>query len=300
MRRLIYFINPISGTRGKERLIELIISKTEAIKIPFEILETNAEAAYGYLEKKIADDQITDVIVCGGDGTVNQIANAIRHLKINIGIIPMGSGNGLALAAGIPKHIEKALDIIFNGHAIRIDAFFINKRFSCMLCGIGFDAVVAHKFARHTKRGLGAYIRLSLKEFARARPYPFTLHINEHSVNSEAYFICVANSNQFGNNVTIAPRASLGDGLIDVVVVRNMSKFKLVFSLLYQIWFGSVERMRERKFKSSGILYFQTEKLQIENPHKALLHIDGDPSETAEKFDIEIVKSAFSLLQPPD
>jgi diacylglycerol kinase (ATP) len=107
-RRFIYFINPISGTRGKLLLLEIIKKKTEEKNIPFEILRTNAAGEYAYLKEKIASEKITDIIVCGGDGTVNQIANATLGMNINMGIIPMGSGNGLAFAAKIPNHIRKA------------------------------------------------------------------------------------------------------------------------------------------------------------------------------------------------
>jgi diacylglycerol kinase family enzyme len=147
-RKFIYFINPISGTKGKILLLEIIKKRTAEKNIPFEILHTNAEGNYSYLQQKIAKEIITDIIVCGGDGTVNQIANALQGIDINIGIIPMGSGNGLAFAAKIPKQINKALDIIFKGNAIYVDSFYINKKFSCMLCGLGFDAQVAHDFAR--------------------------------------------------------------------------------------------------------------------------------------------------------
>src|SRR5438045_2180155 len=141
-RKFIYFINPISGTGGKSLLPGIITNKTAGKKIPFEILPTNAAGDYSWLKEKIVSEKITDIIVCGGDGTVNQVASAVMGTAVNIGIIPLGSGNGLAFAAKIPKSIHKALDIIFAGNAVLIDSFYINKKFSCMLCGLGFDAQV--------------------------------------------------------------------------------------------------------------------------------------------------------------
>lgn len=295
-RRFIYFINPISGTKGKEQLLQLIQTKTAAQKIPFEILHTNAEGQYAYLHDKIAAEKITDIIVCGGDGTVNQIAGALLGVAINIGIIPMGSGNGLALAAKIPKNAAKALDVIFKGDAAYIDSFYINDTFSCMLCGLGFDAQVAHDFAQQQTRGLKTYVKQSARNFIKATPYNFTLEADGKKIAAEAFFISIANSNQFGNNFTIAPQASLHDGLLDIVVVNKMSKLRMLWSVLKQIRLGQVRMYEDKKYHHNEIHYFQTKALTIYNPQQAPLHIDGDPVATAAKFEIKIIEKAFRLL----
>ncbi len=295
-RSFIYFINPISGTKGKIVLINIIKERTAQKNIPFEILHTNETGNYNYLHKKIADENITDIIVCGGDGTVNQIAYAVLGIPLNIGIIPMGSGNGLALAAKIPRQINKALDVIFNGHAAFIDSFYINKKFSCMLCGLGFDAQVAHDFAAQKKRGLATYIKQTAKKFFGAKTYPFTLTVNGNNVSTNAFFISIANSNQFGNNFTIAPKASLNDGLIDVVIVNQMSKMRMLWNIVKQIRNGEVRPYEDKKYHRTDIGYFQTKQLTIHNPGLAPLHIDGDPADTAEIFKVEIIEKAFKLL----
>ena len=295
-RKLIFFYNPISGTKGKEQLLASIRSQTTAKGLLFEIQETNASGDYNFLRNKIQQDGVTDIIVCGGDGTVNQVASALQNVDVNIGIIPMGSGNGLALAAGIPRNTDEALQIIFRGNASSIDAFYINQQFSCMLCGLGFDAQVAHDFARQAKRGLGTYIKQTIKNFFSAKAWPFVLNIDNSTITTEAFFISIANSNQFGNNVTIAPKASICDGLIDVVVVKKMSKAKLLFSLLKQVTSGQVTA--RKKYHQEDILYYQTKNLHIKNPLEAPFHIDGDPAATAKEFNITIIEKAFRLLQP--
>ncbi len=297
-RRFIYLINPISGTGAKDYLPMLISKKTTDHQIPFEILHTNAEGEYSYLREKIASEKITDIIVCGGDGTVSQVAGALLGIKVNIGIVPMGSGNGLAFAAKIPRKAKKALEIIFNGNALMVDSFYINNKFSCMLCGLGFDAQVAHDFANQKKRGLATYIKQSTKNFFTANPYPFELEIDGEAFNTEAFFISVANSNQFGNNFTIAPRASLNDGLLDIVVVNKMSKMRMVWSVLKQISNGQVRMYEDKKYHRNKVHYFQAKKLNIKNPGLAPLHIDGDPAETSASFQVEIIEKAFSLLMP--
>jgi len=297
-RKFIYFINPISGTGGKILLLETIRKKTTEKEIPFEILHTNAAGDYRYLVEKIAAEKITDIIVCGGDGTINQIANALQGESVNIGIIPMGSGNGLAFAAKIPKRIDRALEIIFNRRAEYVDGFYINKNFSCMLCGLGFDAQVAHDFARQQKRGLATYVKQSTKNFFSAKPYPFEIEMDGIVINTEAFFISIANSNQFGNNFTIAPQASLHDGLLDIVVVNKMSKLRMIWSVLKQIRNGQVHMYEDKKYHRNDIHYFQAKKLSIKNPQQAPLHIDGDPATTATLFEIEIIERAFKLLMP--
>lgn len=298
MRKFIYFINPISGTGKKIHVQEIISKETNKKNIPFEILHTNAAGEYAYLKEKIATEKITDIIVCGGDGTVNQIANALQGININIGIIPMGSGNGLAFAAKIPKSIHKALQIIFKGNAVSVDSFYINKKFSCMLCGLGFDAQVAHDFARQQKRGLATYVKQSTKNFFSATSYPFELNIDGDIIHTDAFFISIANSNQFGNNFTIAPQASLHDGLLDIVVVNKMSKMRMIWTVLKQIRNGQVRMYEDKKYHRNDIHYFQTKKLSIKNPAQAPLHIDGDPATTAAAFEIEIIEKAFKLLMP--
>ena len=131
-RRFIIFINPISGTQNKGGLKELIQRRLDEHGYHHQFLDTNKEGDYGFLPNKIEADRITDVIVCGGDGTVNQVGASLLNVDVNVGIIPMGSGNGLAFAAGIPKDPRKALDVIMQGKAAYIDAFYINNLFSCV------------------------------------------------------------------------------------------------------------------------------------------------------------------------
>lgn len=180
-RNILYFINPISGSRRKKYLERTIREKTRAQKIHFEILDAEKNGQYLFLKEKIRKEKITDVVICGGDGTVNQVAAALLGVDINIGIVPAGSGNGLAYTAKIPRQPGKALELIFRGASSHIDAFYINSYFSCMLCGIGFDAHVAHNFALDEQRGLITYIRQSIKHFFEASPYAFEITLKEKS-----------------------------------------------------------------------------------------------------------------------
>ena len=297
-RNLLFLINPISGTRNKNRLSDSINKETSKRNIPYQIIPTAKEGKYDFLKEKIAIEKITDVIICGGDGSINHVASALIGIDVNIGIIPMGSGNGLAFAAKIPFNINKALDIIFNGNAKYIDAFFVNKNFGCMLCGLGFDANVAHAFFNQKKRGLFTYIKITLRHFFCSKYYDFKLEVNNNTFNTEAFFISIANSNQFGNYVTIAPKARLNDGLLDVVIVKKRNKIQTIVALLKQIVLGKIQPCSDLFKKDRGVYYFQTNHIIIQNPALAPLHIDGEPAKTNNNIEIKILPNAFKLIQP--
>jgi YegS/Rv2252/BmrU family lipid kinase len=298
VRKIIYLLNPISGTKEKEKIKNLIIRKTRAERIEFKILPSRADGQYDDLRVMIKKEMITDVVICGGDGTLNAIANALQGVHVNIGIIPIGSGNSLALAAKIPKQTGRALDIIFKGNTSPVDAFHINEKFSCALCGIGFDAEVAHEFAKQKTRGLQTYLRISTMKFFKSKPYPFEIKLNNKIIKTEAYFISIANSNQFGNNFTIAPKASMSDGLLDIVIVRKMNKMILPFSVLLQVAGNNKLMQAMEYFEEKNIIYVQTDKISIRNPSMAPMHIDGEPTDTSPDFRIRIIPHCFRLIQP--
>jgi YegS/Rv2252/BmrU family lipid kinase len=298
-RNLLYFINPISGTKNKQALVELIHQETTNHNISYQIVHTNKEGDYQYLPDKIENENISDVIICGGDGTISQIVSFLLNTNVNIGIIPVGSGNGLAFAANISRDFKKAMQIIFAGTAKYIDGFSFNNKFGCMLAGFGFDAKVAHDFSKQKKRGLITYILLCIKNFFSIKSYSFTIEINQQKIKTNALFISIANSNQFGNHVTIAPMASLNDSLFDVVVVNKMNKLITMLSLIRQISVGKIKSDIIDKNKiSKGIGYFHCDKITIENHDNAPMHLDGEPIATENKIEIKIIPSAFKLLQP--
>ncbi|WEK36718.1 MAG: YegS/Rv2252/BmrU family lipid kinase [Candidatus Pseudobacter hemicellulosilyticus] len=295
-RKIIYLINPISGTRGKGNLTALVTKRTAEVGIPFEILPTEASGDYRFLQQRIAEEGITDIVICGGDGSVNQVVHSLAGCPVNFGIVPMGSGNGLAFAAGIPKASAKALEIVFTGKPVLIDGFMVNEQFACMLCGLGFDAQVAHEFAVQPKRGLATYASLTTRNFFSARSYPFLVNANKIAFNTEAFFISIANSNQFGNNFTIAPKADLSDGLLDVVIVKKIAKPLLLLNVMRQVLAGKLKRI-ENSLRSP-VIYFQTQELTISNTDHAPLHIDGEPRDSIPQLDIKVLPKHFRLIHP--
>ena len=298
MQRIIYIINPISGTRVKKDLRHLIEKQTTARQIPFQIFPSVASGDYSFLRPVIREQKITDVVIAGGDGTVSQVVCSLMDERVNFGIIPCGSGNGLANTAGIPTQPAKALDIVFNGKASATDGFMMNDQFACMLCGLGFDAKVAHDFAQRPTRGLATYVKAVVNNFFSAQTYSFELKVGKSTLATEAYFISIANSNQFGNNFTIAPQASLSDGLLDIVIVTSQNKLALLLQTFKQVSGRNKMQTDAIIRKDRAVIYFQTNRLHIKNLSQAPLHIDGDPAETPDELSIEVKKRCFRLIQP--
>jgi diacylglycerol kinase (ATP) len=298
MKKFLFLVNPISGTVKKKGVIELIHAEAAGRSLIYEIVSTRADGNYAEVKQKIIAEGITHIGIVGGDGTVNTVVDGLRDVPVKFGIVPMGSGNGLALAAGISKVPAEALRLVMEGKSKAIDGFLINGAFSCMLSGIGFDAQVAHDFANKASRGLMTYTRQTLVNYFTAGTYPFEIAVGKFTFSTDAFFISIANSNQFGNKVTIAPQASLSDGLLDVVIVQKMNKALLPFAVLSQLRGGNKTQVLAEEALKKNIVYFQTPSLKIRNWKKAPLHIDGEPKKTADVFDVEIINNCFKLIQP--
>lgn len=293
-RKILYLINPIAGNGKKEQLTRRITSVTNGKHIPYTIRLTPPDGNYSPVVKEAAADGYSDICICGGDGTVNEVINAFAHLPVCFSILPAGSGNGLAYTAGIPKRIDKALELLFTGAPATTDAFRVNGRFGCMLAGLGLDAQVAADFATQHTRGWLTYVRLTWAAFRKARAYPFELSTGSTSWTVQAMMITISNSNQFGNQITIAPQASLNDGKLDVVIIKKMTKAHLLSSILHQLRWGRAQE--EASIQEKKVMYFQTSRLTIRNTGHAPLHIDGDPCPAPVEIDIEILPGHFKLI----
>jgi YegS/Rv2252/BmrU family lipid kinase len=298
MRSILYIINPISGTRSKTDLQQLIEKETTQKKIPFSVFPSVASGDYSFLDPIIREQKVTDVVIAGGDGTVSQVVGSLLDQDVNFGIIPCGSGNGLAYAARIPGQQRRALEVIFNGRPVATDGFHLNEQFACMLGGLGFDAKIAHDFTQQPKRGLTTYLKLVIKNFFSAKTYLFEVSIDGGILRTEAFFISIANSNQFGNNLTIAPRASLSDGLLDIVIVTRPNKLSWALQMLKQISGRNKLQTEIMSSSKKSVIYFQAPSLIIKNPSGAPFHIDGEPVGTPKEVKIQVRKQCFRLLMP--
>jgi YegS/Rv2252/BmrU family lipid kinase len=303
-RKLFYIINPIAGNGSRGSLRKQIEERTRKAGYDFECRDSAIDGNYDLIAHAIQSEGFTDIIIAGGDGTINQVVGALRYLELPFGIIPCGSGNGLARCAGLSTDPQEALDTIFSGSAMRTDGYTVNGNFACELTGLGFDGAVAHAYAQSATRGLNTYIRHAIKQFASAPSYRFIVRLFGQALSLDAYMITVANANQFGNKVTIAPYASLSDGLLDVVIVKKQHKLPLLWRAYRQLS-GQNQPLRGEdiitslsdKRNQQDIHYWQVSAIEIENLDDAMIHVDGEATSRVEKAKIEIAPSVFRLIR---
>lgn len=293
--KIIFIINPISGTRSKSDIPGQIQLFCKRHQLTYRICDSDITGRYSQVSSIIADDLFTHVCIIGGDGTVSQAIGALRHLPVIFAIIPCGSGNGLAYAAGIPSQVNKALNLLLHGSVETIDAMQLNDRFTCMLSGMGADAQVATEFSQEHKRGLITYTKLVWKQFWNPVYYDFTVKTEEGIIRTKAWFVSIANSNQFGNHITIAPKASLRDGLLDIIIVTPMAKPILVLKLLQQLVFGRPAKWQAAE-KTKGVLYLQSRGCTVTAHKPVPLHLDGEPAGTTTVLNCSIIPGCFRLL----
>lgn len=208
------------------------------------------------------------VVAIGGDGTANETAQGLVGTGTTMGIIPVGSGNGLALELGIPANIHQSSQVLLDGITRQIDVCRINDhRFFCT-SGIGFDAHIAYKMNKGSRRGYLRYIQLALWESLFYKPVNVRLKINGKSVNYSVFLITFANASQYGNNIFIAPAASMADGLLDVVVVKHFSKLLLpVFA--FTLFIKAIHKL-------PFVDCFKASEIEIEWTDTSIFHCDGE------------------------
>jgi diacylglycerol kinase (ATP) len=229
------------------------------------------------------------VVAVGGDGTINEVARGLVNTLVPMGIIPGGSGNGLARHLGIPIKIKEALDSLFDSRIVAIDTFTINDKLSLNVSGIGFDGHIANLFAGKKVRGLFGYVKLTLKEFFHFQEFNAEISMGGTKVDRSAFIIAVANSSQYGNNVKIAPTASVCDGLMHVSIIKKVPPYRIDF--IYSF-------LRGQLAKSDLCEIISARELKIKTSKATPYHVDGEPSGIADAFDISLNPGSLQLLVP--
>jgi len=205
-----------------------------------------------------------------------------------MGIVPCGSGNGLARHLHIPLKLNDALKLINETSVISIDYGLVNDHpFFCTF-GAGFDAHISHAFAMSEKRGLMTYISIIVREFFGYRSRKYKLKIDGDKFKTKAMVVTVANSAQYGNNGYISPHADITDGLLDVCIVRPFPKF---LSALM-----AVRLLRKRIDKSHYYRMVKGKKIVIGRKHEGPVHLDGDPYNMGKNLKIRIVPKGLKML----
>ena len=288
MPSALMLINPISGTRDKKDLCDLAKSRLGEAGIDLEIAFTRHKGHGAELAREAAENGIDMVIVAGGDGTVNEVASALMHSDTTLGLVPSGSGNGLARTLGIPMDPDRAIDIIARCHPYSIDCGIADGMpFFCTF-GVGFDAVVTEKFSSCKRRGKMQYVRSALLEYLNFSPDHYALKIDGEVYTEEALQIAVCNTSQYGNNAYIAPRASLTDGLLDVTVIRNGST-------IYQAMAG-IGLLSGQIDKNRIIDTFKAREVKIIRLKEGPAQLDGEPLSLGRKISIHCQPACLKIL----
>lgn len=280
------------GTQSKELVLSLLDEKIDKEMYTWEIVYTK-RAGHAIEIAADAADKNTDIVVAvGGDGTINEIARSLVHTNTALGIIPCGSGNGLARHLQISMDPRKALEILNDGIIDIIDYGKINGTDFFCTCGVGFDAFVSLKFANAGKRGLLTYLEKTLQESLKYQPETYELETEDGTSKYKAFLIACGNASQYGNNAYIAPQATLTDGLLDVTILEPFTVLD-VPALAFQLFNKTIDQ-------NSRIKTFRCKKLCIHRSSPGVVHFDGDPMQADEDIKIELIQKGLRVVVPGD
>ena len=291
-KSVVFLVNPISGTHSKKELPELIESVLDKELFDYRILYTEYAGHAAEMARQYAAAQTDIVVAVGGDGTVNEVARSLVHTQTALGIIPNGSGNGLARHLCLPMDIGKSIEIINQCCIEQFDYGIINDLPFFCTCGMGFDAFISLKFAEAGKRGPITYVENVLKEGLKYKPETYEVKDDSGTHHYKAFLIACANASQYGNNAYIAPGATMKDGQMDVIIMEpfNALDAPQIAADLFMKTLGN----------NSKIKTFRTSHLEIHRKAPGAIHYDGDPLMTDADIDIHIEHLGIRIVTNPE
>lgn len=289
-KKIVFVINPISGTQGKEQILKWIEERLDGEKFLHEVVYTERAGHAVEIAAQKAREGVYAVVAIGGDGTINEVARSLVHTHTALGIIPCGSGNGLARHLQIPMEAKKAIDVLNEGVVDIIDYGKIDEQPFFCTCGVGFDAFVSLKFAQAGKRGPLTYLEKTLLESLKYRPETYELEMDGASARYKAFVITCGNASQYGNNAYIAPQATLNDGLLDVTILEPFTVLD-VPSLAFQLFNKTIDQ-------NSRVKTFRCRTLRIHRMKPGVVHYDGDPMMMGEDIEVRVVQRGLQVIVP--
>jgi len=288
--RVQVIINPVSGVGSKRKIPKMIENVLCKKGYEWTISFTEYAGHASELTKAALDNNVSYVIAVGGDGTVNEVARVMIHSKAVLGIIPQGSGNGLARELNIPMDARRAIDMMIKGHVSTIDVCRANNRVFFCTCGVGFDAEVSEKFAKEKRRGSLTYIKDTVEQYLSYKPEPYELLIDDQTIKEKAFLVACGNASQYGNNAFIAPNANIQDGQMDITILSPFTPLDFA-PLAIQLFTKQIDR-------NSRIRTFKARKLSIIRQKAGLMHLDGEPIMADSRIDISIIPNALNVITP--
>ncbi len=291
-KHITFIVNPISGGHQKDDILKMITELTDREQFDLDIRMTEYAGHAAEIAMKSAQEGVDIVVAVGGDGTVNEVARSLTHTQTALGIVPCGSGNGLARHLCIPMNVRKAIEILNHCKIMEFDYGVVNDIPFFCTCGMGFDAFISLKFAEAGKRGPITYVENVLKEGLKYKPETYEVEDETGARRYKAFLIACANASQYGNNAYIAPEASMRDGMMDVIIMEPFTALEAP-----QI---SIDLFNKTLNQNSKIKHFQTQKIHIHRQTPGAIHYDGDPIMTDPDVDVHIEHLGIRIVTNPE
>jgi diacylglycerol kinase (ATP) len=287
-RKALFIINPVSGGKKKDGVPELVAKYLDPTIFDYDIeFTTGIFHAHDLAKAAVGEYEI--VVAVGGDGTVNEIASAIAGADTILGVIPFGSGNGLARFLTIPMDTEEAIKTMNAGRTITIDAGKMNGQWFFNMAGMGFDAHISHVFANgSTKRGFVSYFKSSIQEISTYKSKKYHIEIDGVAYDREAFMLSMANSSQYGNNAHVSPTASVQDGLLDVCIIKPFP--------LWRFPEMGLRMFTKTADSSKYVEIIKGKHILITRQEEGPIHLDGEPQVAGTAIDIEIVPNSLHVI----
>jgi diacylglycerol kinase (ATP) len=287
-QKIAFIINPLSGTQKKEVLPDLIQQELDARLYEPEIVFTEYRGHGTILAKSFIERKFNQIVAVGGDGTVNEIAQTLVHTDCVLGIIPIGSGNGLARHLGIPMNTRKAIEQLNHSEPILIDYGIVNGRPFFCTCGTGFDAYVSTEFAKGHKRGIMRYIEKIITGYFSYKSQNYHIIGDGIDLNTKAFVMTFANASQWGNNAYIAPLASVQDGKLDISIMSNFPIIAIP-TLALQLFTKTID-------KDLFMTTLRSDKITLLREESGPFHYDGEPYEEGMEIQIETIADGLKVM----
>jgi YegS/Rv2252/BmrU family lipid kinase len=287
-KKIAFIVNPNSGTSKKQNIRTLIYDDLDLDQFDSKVIFTEYKGHGSELARKFVKDNFDIVVAVGGDGTVNEIASELIHSNTALGILPMGSGNGLARHLEIPVNLSKSIELLNHSESIHIDYGIVNGHPFFCTCGTGFDAYVSTEFAKSKNRGVISYIENVIKGYFNYKSENFHLVAEDINLKSKAFVLTFANASQWGNNAYIAPQASVQDGKLDISII---SKFPIIAipSLALQLFTKTIEN---DLFATT----LRSEEITLYRENSGPFHYDGEPYEEGTEIKVKIVSDGLKVM----
>jgi len=287
-----FIVNPVSGkasTRPRRR--ERLETLAQRLGVAADIRITIAPLHARELARAAIDEGFERVVSVGGDGTMNEVASAMVNTGVPLGLVPLGSGNGLARNLGLPLGFDRAVEVALSGSPRLIDSGRVNGQAFFNVMGAGFDAELGRRFNNSRRRGFLSYIGLGLTAFTTYRRRRYRIGAKGRApVEIEAFLLSVANSTQYGNGAHIAPGARLDDGRLDLVGITTGNPL-LAPGLLVRLFAGTIDR-------SPHAVTICSDRFEVVRDSPGPVHTDGEIHYMDTKLEIETLPGSIMVVVP--